>query len=419
MIVDFKHINNAFADYDISKNHGLVVKDGKSYKVIERGSKEANQKISLGLVLKSLFTEIQKKERTDVELQKALQISKYFVDKTPCGNSIFSKIKNAFLRLSNWIEGNGFKTNLELASEIKNYIHAKEKIEGFIPADFWTSISKNRDTKLDPLFKTDKTFEIVQENYKNFCSKVAASPKLDYTTPPANSSIPPNIHFIWMGSPVPKKEQEIIETWRKMHPGWTIKIWTDADIEGFNWKNRKAFDEARAAKCWAEAADTWRYEILHEQGGIYSDTDVVCFKSFNDLISHDVNFFACQESNVVNPWFRVGKPLYLCNAVMGAAKGSPVMKYCIDNLRPRSEPRIKDDSRLDLLYRTGTVLFSTACDAALHSPGKENVIVLPSSYFYPLPWFADLRHKKMSRDEIRAKYVEKESLAVHLWDGSW
>lgn len=427
MFVDFSIISQAFGDQNVLKNHGVIVKTGSTYKVVQQSSKEKNQKVNAGFVLHSLFAEVKKNERTEGDLKKALIVSKYFVDREGAANSLLTKIKHLFFRINNWARGNGFKTNGELAGEIKTYLEVKgvkmdplKSIEGFVSEDFWKAMSKNRTQELDPAFKTDSTFKIIYENFVNFCQKVAGKPKVSCTTPPSNSSIPPIIHFIWMGSEVPEKVNEIIKTWRDKHPGWEIKVWGDKNIDTFDWINKPAFDEAHKAKQWAEAADIWRCQILKKFGGIYSDTDVVCFKSYNDLIANGLSFFVCQETNRLNPWLNYDEPLYVCNAVMGASKDSSVIQYCLDNMKPRSQPIIPDNTRKDLLHRTGPVLVSKACTASLKDPkNKDSVLVLPCSYFYPLPWSSDLKGLKMNLDEVKAKYQETESLAVHLWDGSW
>jgi mannosyltransferase OCH1-like enzyme len=433
MKVNFKVLDEAFfpTPSHLIKNHKVIVKSGKTYKVIDAGSKEAkSNKVSLGTILGSLSKEVTKSERTDEELKKALHISKYFYTKAnkTAKDDKFKKIKDIFNRFLNLFSGNGFKTNSEFVEQIQKYLVSKNvkaefptEIEGFKPVDFWESMCKHRADPLDPKLRLDPALKTAEENFKNFCDKLTNSPKVDLTKPPENSSIPPTVHFVWIGSAVPDKINGLIDTWRKVHPGWEIKIWSNSDIEKFPWKNRSAFDEAIAAKSWAEAVDIWRLEILYNEGGIYSDVDVVSFRSFNELIASGATFFAGQETNKL--YTKKSQPLYLCNALMGAAKGSSVIKDCIDNITPRSRSKFPSNPRKDILTRTGPILLSNACREALKGPEKDKILVLPCSYIYPLPWYMgvkeDYKKEKLTQEVIRNNYIDPETLTVHLWDGAW
>jgi mannosyltransferase OCH1-like enzyme len=40
-------------------------------------------------------------------------------------------------------------------------------------------------------------------------------------------SIPMIMHFIWLGSEVPRKYSTFIDKWKLMHPKWEVHIWDD------------------------------------------------------------------------------------------------------------------------------------------------------------------------------------------------
>ena len=56
--------------------------------------------------------------------------------------------------------------------------------------------------------------------------------------------IPPIIHFIWLGGPMPDKNREWMKTWEVLHPDWTVKVWCDEDVPAFGLKNQESFDQA-------------------------------------------------------------------------------------------------------------------------------------------------------------------------------
>jgi hypothetical protein len=416
--LSFATIQEAFPNHAIWKIHDVVIRKNNSYSVAPKGSPDSSKKIYLGTLLHELHREVHEGSRSLDELKIALGISSYFADKLSVQRfSLLYRIQEVFQRILNFVSGYGFETHYDIAYKIRKALLSKEiKPEepalggGFVPANFWQSMAKNRPGPTDSRFKQDPIFSTIEANFTSFCKKLQKAEKMDYSKPPENSLIPPIIHFIWLGSKVPEKIQNVIDTWKECHPGWTLKIWTDNEITSFPWQNREAFDAARNAKCWAEAADIWRYEILYQEGGIYSDTDVVCFKSFNDLITH-TGFFAGQETNTVYD----KSPLYVCNAVIGSKKGCPVMKTCMDNLVSRSKVKPNENPRATILNRTGPILLTNSVKKTL----SDETLILPCSYVYPLPYFTDLRHKKMTQQIIRSQFVEPESLAVHLWDASW
>lgn len=420
MTIAFSEINKIFNNSTPSADHGILVKDGKTFKVVPKS--QAHNAVALNALLHSLFTQVGKISESNA----ALSITNYFIRRIKRNQYRYIQpIINLFARLAHFLKGTGFKTNLELATEVKQALLKKttapQPHKGFVAENFDISLAKFQDQPTAEALKTDPNFAIVKRNFKTFCDEVQKSGCTDFTQPPKDASIPPIIHFIWLGSAVPAKVDTIIDTWRTAHPGWTIKIWQDGDINKFRWEPslRGAFDEALKAKCWAEAADIWRYNILYEEGGIYSDTDVVCVKSFNDLISHDVVFFAGQETNKVYPWEGNKAPLFICNALIGAVKHSPLMRRCMDALVPRSASKYPNQPKKDLLTRTGPILLSNACREELNSSDPDGVLVLPCSYIYPLPLFADGKYKRMSPDEIQKDYIAPESQCVHLWNGSW
>jgi hypothetical protein len=85
-----------------------------------------------------------------------------------------------------------------------------------------------------------------------------------------------------------------------------------------------------------------------------------------------------------------------------------VIKYCIENLKSK-----KEAPEVGIIKRTGPGLISLACQSVLRS-GQELVLILPSSYIYPLPW-----KQRATNEEEVLNYVSPDSLAIHLWDGSW
>lgn len=273
---------------------------------------------------------------------------------------------------------------------------------GFTPVTFWESMEWKRNASTID-FQNDPSIQKAKTNFDRFCDRNKALPTVNYDLPPKIYSIPPILHFIWLGSPLPEKGRQTIKSWLDHHPGWEWKLWTDEEVNQFPWTDdhlRSVFEQADS---WAEKADILRLDILYQWGGIYSDIDALCLQPFHDLIVQDITFFSCFELNYASSHY--GEAFYVGTAVIGAAKGSNVLKYCLVHSKTQ-----KEAPDLNLLKRTGPGLVSKACQASFHLP-QEHILILPCSYLYPLPW--------KLRNENDAGFIGLESLAIHLWNNSW
>jgi hypothetical protein len=122
--------------------------------------------------------------------------------------------------------------------------------------------------------------------------------------------IPKVFHRIWLGGkPMPAEFEAWGESWLDLHPGWTMKLWTEKNLPPL----KNDFLLARC-NCLAQQSDLIRYEILEQEGGIYVDTDLECRRNIESLIE-DLDFFAAWKN-----------PQRISNALIGGVAGHPVFK---------------------------------------------------------------------------------------------
>jgi hypothetical protein len=134
--------------------------------------------------------------------------------------------------------------------------------------------------------------------------------------------IPKIIHYCWLsGDPFPTDIQACLDTWKKYLPDYEIWLW---DTQRFNVNSTTWTKQAFEAKKYAFAADYIR---------LY-DSDVVMYKSFNDLL--DLPYFIGHDQ------IRGFEA-----AVIGAEKGCVWIKEMMDTYKDKSF--IKEDSCLDTL----------------------------------------------------------------------
>lgn len=95
--------------------------------------------------------------------------------------------------------------------------------------------------------------------------------------------IPKKIHYCWFGrNPLPESAQKCIASWRKYLPDYEIIEWNE---DNFDVNSIPYTAQAYTAKKYAFVSDYARFKILHEQGGLYFDTDVEVIRPMDDIIA--------------------------------------------------------------------------------------------------------------------------------------
>lgn len=178
--------------------------------------------------------------------------------------------------------------------------------------------------------------------------------------PSGTKKIPKIIHQIWIGpKPVPK----CVSTWKPNHPDWDYHLWTNDDIEKFEWKNKKQFDEIQT---WCGKADIWRYEILAKYGGIFLDADSKFRKILDEELLVNECFFAYENEAL--------RDTLIANGAIGAIPQHPVMLKCIEKISKLTES--------DLLSIPAWICVGPKFVTEIVANEKE-VFIYPSYYFFP------------------------------------
>ncbi|RYE38047.1 MAG: hypothetical protein EOP21_12880, partial [Hyphomicrobiales bacterium] len=97
--------------------------------------------------------------------------------------------------------------------------------------------------------------------------------------------IPKILHFTWKSEQLPRQMQAYYDDWRRLHPGWEIRLWTDETMRSFVAETYPAFIPTYDAyPKMIQRADSFRYLVLGAMGGVYADLDVEPFKSIEGLL---------------------------------------------------------------------------------------------------------------------------------------
>lgn len=109
-----------------------------------------------------------------------------------------------------------------------------------------------------------------------------------YSFTKGQEQIPRKIHYFWIGGkPLPEEFEANIDTWKKQNPDFEIIRW---DESNYDFGKCDYMRECMESGQWSFATNYARLDVLHAEGGIYLDTDVVAKASFAPLLA-DKAFF--------------------------------------------------------------------------------------------------------------------------------
>jgi len=104
---------------------------------------------------------------------------------------------------------------------------------------------------------------------------------------------PKTIHYCWFSpqsleaqlghNNMPQQALNCIVSWHKYMPNWEYKLWNE---DNFDISSTPYTKEAYEAGKMAFVSDYVRLWVLEQYGGIYLDTDVEVFKSFEPLLTN-------------------------------------------------------------------------------------------------------------------------------------
>lgn len=192
------------------------------------------------------------------------------------------------------------------------------------------------------------------------------------------SQIPKKLHFIWVGDESMRPDA-YIDTWRRQHPDYEVRIWGNQDWKERDWINREHMDRiSHLDRGFAGVADLMRWEILLSEGGFALDADSVCLQRLPDWI-FDCDLFALWENEYTRPGL-------VANGYVGSIPGHDVIRSIVSTLHDIGDitkhfvwRKLRFKKR-KVWQTTGPVPFTKA----LFESEQNNVTILPSHFFLPV-----------------------------------
>lgn len=176
--------------------------------------------------------------------------------------------------------------------------------------------------------------------------------------------IPKILHFIWVGDES-KRPDNCIDSWRAMHPDWTVMVWGNAELHEVKWHNRDHMN-AMYGRELNGVADMMRWEILYSNGGIVMDADSIALRPLDDHLL-DCEAFACWENEIARPGL-------IAAGYFGCEAGNPFVKKIVQDIH--AEPSVIND----LAWKT---VGPQRLTDSYRKYGYSRLRIYPSHYFIP------------------------------------
>lgn len=172
--------------------------------------------------------------------------------------------------------------------------------------------------------------------------------------------IPKIIHYCWFGGKEkPDKLKKCINSWYQILPDYQIIEWNE---DNFDYNALTYTKDAYEAKKYAFVSDVARVKALYEMGGIYLDTDVMVYKSFEEILDKRcvlgfemenyvaTSFMACQaKHDLMKEFYELYINLPFYDEKGSIISGTNVTKLT-DMLEKRGLNRNNQYQKIDDIY---------------------------------------------------------------------
>jgi hypothetical protein len=227
--------------------------------------------------------------------------------------------------------------------------------------------------------------------------------------------IPKILHFTWKTTTLPRVMQRYYEKWQALHPGWEIRLWTDETMREFVAASYPEFLASYDGYGrMIQRADSFRYLVLNQFGGVYSDLDVEPYMAIDQMIAPLQCFVGLEPlEHISDDRYHAGLPYLMSNAFMGAVPGHPLFKLIVELL-----PKLADQ---ETFFSTGPSMLTAA---GLRLSRQDRPALLLPKVWSPqrdggLPVRSDAALAKMLGDTATLVAGNDKPVVSHKWLTTW
>jgi hypothetical protein len=194
--------------------------------------------------------------------------------------------------------------------------------------------------------------------------------------------IPRKIWQTYRDKQLPRPAAEVRESWLRLNPNYEYTFMDDAEIEEYviTACDPEMYEFFKALPIGVMKADLWRYLIVADRGGIYTDIDTLCYLPIDYWIT-----FLCSLNKI-----EAGKPLLFvglenergfCQWTFMATPKHPAMsfvcRYLLDNWRKNG---LSLHASSFIHITTGPTIWKSALLNYLNEPESTKTSVIWNKY---------------------------------------
>ncbi len=216
-------------------------------------------------------------------------------------------------------------------------------------------------------------------------------------------TIPKILHQTWKGPHVPFEFLGFVDSWRRLHPDWEYRLWTDADNRRFIADHYPEFlTQFDAYPQPIQRADAVRYFLLYHFGGLYVDLDFRACRPIDPLLAGQSCVLGLEpdEHAALHRRERI-----VGNAFMASAPRHPFFETVMRRL-----PEFRHHTTA--LDSTGPFMLSQVMD---DFEAPETVRLTPSAQLYPLTLEQADQYRATGHSEVDLS----AAYAIHFHHGTW
>jgi len=223
---------------------------------------------------------------------------------------------------------------------------------------------------------------------------------------------PKKIHQVWYqgappDDPVYNKSQH---EWKRLHPSWEYNFWTQKELSAVVNNIVPQYHKFWLGMKMIEQIDFARYAMLYQEGGVYTDLDIIPVKKFDDLVALNRPIMGWE------PQKHIGNAIMISPA--GCEMWLELMEKIVNEYAALTNP----------VNNTGPVLITEW----YRQSGNKQLGLVESHIFYPMTFQTckiactqkcvcldpDVDFAKASKDCCFHE-VNVESYCCHLWTTRW
>ncbi|MEY8198077.1 MAG: glycosyltransferase [Colwellia sp.] len=199
--------------------------------------------------------------------------------------------------------------------------------------------------------------------------------------------IPKKVHYCWFGGgEMPVLSKRCIESWKLLMPDFELVRWDEGNAP----THIPFVQDMLKEKKWAFASDFVRLYAIHEQGGIYLDTDMEVVQNLAPLLDHGDCFVGFESEGRAT------------TGAMGGISGSEFVKACMELMEHRHSHKL-------------SYMITPEVATAVLSTHEGLAYVYPVHTFYPYNPYDESKEVSV----LMYSDVKSDTYAIHHWNHAW